>query len=225
MTFVTIGKSVAAIEYGAFTYCTGLTSLKIPGSVSTIGAGAFQFCEGLVSVYIPASVTEIGVSAFEGCNGLTEIINYQKSPQKIALNVFGGLEKGKCTLFVPAGTVDAYRAADGWKSFLKTGVIGDSNVETFEPSGTAGELTWKLFSDGTLSVDGTGAMPDYFNSDDTSLSPPWSEYNEMITRAIIGDNIRRIGSNAFEWCTNLTSLTIIIRHCSGSVNRKRTITE
>ena len=83
--------------YGAFSYCTALTSIEIPASVETIGAsafkgcsslatvtfengsqlktigggsyssGAFSDCTALTSIEIPASVETIEASAFKGC--------------------------------------------------------------------------------------------------------------------------------------------------------------
>lgn len=58
---------------GAFSGCTGVTSVDIPDSVTVIGAGAFMDCTGLTSVDIPSSVTEIGCCAFLGCTSLTGV--------------------------------------------------------------------------------------------------------------------------------------------------------
>jgi hypothetical protein len=41
----------------------------------------------------------------------------ETTPQKIKDSVFTGTDKSKCTLYVPAGTADAYKAADVWKEF------------------------------------------------------------------------------------------------------------
>ena len=48
----------------AFSGCSGLTSVTIPGSVTSIGDRAFYNCSGLTSVTIPGSVTSIGNYAF-----------------------------------------------------------------------------------------------------------------------------------------------------------------
>ena len=73
LTSITIPNSVTTIGDGAFGGCSGLTSVTIPNSVTTIGSMAFYNCSGLTSITIPNSVTTIGSSAFEGCSGLTSV--------------------------------------------------------------------------------------------------------------------------------------------------------
>ena len=65
--------SVISIGNGAFSGCSGLTSVTIPNSVTSIGSDAFYRCTGLTSVTIPNSVTTIAIAAFSGCTGLTSV--------------------------------------------------------------------------------------------------------------------------------------------------------
>ena len=69
-----IPNSVTSIGGGAFSECSGLTSITIPNSVTSIGGGAFSGCSGLTSITIPNSVTSIGGGAFNYCSGLKEVI-------------------------------------------------------------------------------------------------------------------------------------------------------
>ncbi|MDR2118514.1 MAG: leucine-rich repeat domain-containing protein [Tannerellaceae bacterium] len=67
--------------------------------------------------------------------------------------------------------------------------------------GAMGNLRWAL-SGGTLTVGGTGAMPD------NSLEIPWENYREEITGVILRKGVTSIISGAFHDCPNLTSVSI-----------------
>ena len=64
---------VTSIGPGAFSGCSGLTSVTIPEGVKSIGVGAFAGCSGLTDMAIPNCVTSIGPGAFSGCSNLTNI--------------------------------------------------------------------------------------------------------------------------------------------------------
>ena len=68
-----IPSNITTIISGAFTLCSGLTSLTIPDSVTSIGESSFSYCSGLPSITIPSSVTNIGNYAFYSCTGLTSV--------------------------------------------------------------------------------------------------------------------------------------------------------
>jgi len=72
-------------------------------------------------------------------------------------------------------------------------------------SGTTGGLTWTLCPDGTLTISGQGAMPDYQLSIN---NPPWYSNNSNITKVIIENGVTTIGSMAFTSLANLTSITL-----------------
>ena len=74
VTYNGITYCVTSIEYAAFAYCTGLTSITIPNSVTSIGEWAFRECSGLTNVVIGNSVTSIGEEAFKDCTGLTSVV-------------------------------------------------------------------------------------------------------------------------------------------------------
>ena len=116
LTSVTISNSVTSIGDYAFMYCSGLTSITIPGSVTSIGEGAFMGCSGLTSITIPNSVTSIKADAFSKCD-LSTVISKIENPFDIDTNVFTNNTFFNSTLYVPSGTIDKYRATNGWNKF------------------------------------------------------------------------------------------------------------
>ena len=116
LTSITIPNSVTSIGEGAFWICTGLTNITIPNSVTSIGNYAFKSCTGLTSITIPNSVTSIGDEAFLGCTGLTSITCKAVVPPTLGISVFNYVNKS-IPIYVPANSIEAYKAADGWKEF------------------------------------------------------------------------------------------------------------
>jgi hypothetical protein len=74
-------------------------------------------------------------------------------------------------------------------------------TEALVDQGTDGQLTWKLYDDGTLSITGTGAMRDY------PEDAPWDKYTEVIEKIVIGSGVTTIGNFAFSNCDALESVT------------------
>ena len=229
---IVIPDSVTSIESGAFNQCFNLESITIPDGVTSIGKRAFNMCYNLREIIIPKNTVSIGDNAFCTCLSLTSITNYAIQPQQINENVFSGsvlgaTDKSTCKLYVPAGSIAAYQAADVWKDFGNILPIEETPAPCVVASGTCGEnLTWTLSCDNVLTISGTGAMWNYLNPSDE----PWYSYRSSITSLVIEDNVTSISwnfrgltglssvvignsitnieSGAFEECTGLSSLTI-----------------
>ena len=121
LTSITIGNSVTSIGSWAFWNCSGLTSVTIPNSVTSIEESAFGSCYGLTSITIPNSVMSIGNYAFEGVD-LTTVVSLIENPFVIegkssSYGAFSVNTFNNATLYVPVGTIDKYKATDGWKDF------------------------------------------------------------------------------------------------------------
>ena len=116
-TSVTIPNSVTSIGEGTFFICTSLTSITIPNSVTTIGNYAFSSCRSLTSITIPNSVTSIGGETFNGCSSLKTVICEAVEVPELGVRVFRYMPLSEATLYVPAQSLDDYKAADQWKEF------------------------------------------------------------------------------------------------------------
>lgn len=68
------GAEVKYISEYAFSSCTDLTEVILPGTVTEIRTGAFLGCTSLMSITIPDSVIAIRDGAFSGCTSLTSVV-------------------------------------------------------------------------------------------------------------------------------------------------------
>ena len=72
-------------------------------------------------------------------------------------------------------------------------------------SGNTGPLRWEYNAGtNTLSITGTGAMPNYASTNDQ----PWKAFQSGIKTVIIGDNVTTIGEHAFAACNALQNVTL-----------------
>ena len=122
LTSVTLPNSVTNIENHAFRDCLGLTSVTIPNSVTSIGESAFRDCLGLTSVTIGNSVTSIGKYAFDGAD-IPIVVSLVENPFEIYgktsdNRIFTNNTFLNATLYVPVGTIEKYKATEGWKDFM-----------------------------------------------------------------------------------------------------------
>ena len=81
--------------------------------------------------------------------------------------------------------------------------MGAATVQAQNPtSGTAGPLTWKYDTDmRILTISGKGEMPDYVdytvNTTNSMQLSPWLFCRERISKVVIEDGVKYIGTNAF----------------------------
>ena len=189
-----IPYGVKTIGQSAFAFCISLFRVFMPYGVTSIGGGAFGFCTELYFVAIPATVTTIGDQAFYYCSDLRYLDNFATNPQSINANVFDGVDKTKCTLYVPDYAEANYNKPT-WIEFSK---------ETFESSGNIGtsSLSYSFdFETGTMTITGTGLMPDDSFSDGGSVL-------NQINKLVLPSGLTGIGEYNFAYFSALTFLKI-----------------
>ena len=92
---------------------------------------------------------------------------------------------------------DAYADADPSNDWDSESIIIVPTQVTIVASGTSGDLTWKLDSEGTLKISGIGEMV-----------AVWDNYKEMIKEVIIEEGATTIAHSAFEDCIALSTITL-----------------
>ena len=196
--------------YGAFSYCTALTSIEIPASVETIEAaafkgcsslatvtfengsqlktigggssyyGAFSYCTALTSIEIPASVETIEAAAFKGCSSLATV-TFENGSQ---LKTIGG--------------GSSYYGAFSYCTAL-TSIEIPASVETIEAAAFKGcsSLATVTFENGSqLKTIGGGSSYYGAFSDCTAL-----------TSIEIPASVETIKASAFKGCSSLATVT------------------
>ena len=137
LTSITIPNSVTSIGRYAFEYCSGLKKvivkdiaawceIKFDGSYSNPLTYAKHLYSDedteITNLVIPNSVTSIGSQAFDGVDFPT-VVSLIENPFMITgktsiLRTFTQNTFNNATLYVPKGTIEKYKATDGWKDFL-----------------------------------------------------------------------------------------------------------
>ena len=77
-------------------------------------------------------------------------------------------------------------------------------------SGSCGDhLRWHFDSDtGTLTIEGSGDIPNYWKEPNLEQDPPWSAFTTQIQSISLPEGLTGIGSNAFSYCTALSNISI-----------------
>lgn len=115
--------TVTEIAAGAFKDNKELKEVTIPGTVTMIGDGAFAGCENLRAIYVFAP-EPISLTAAEPRNMVTRAADNVPSQ-------FEGIDFDACTLYVPIGSEQKYREAEGWMLFTHiVGVENPSGIST-----------------------------------------------------------------------------------------------
>lgn len=144
---VHLPATLKAIPTACFNGCTNLQKVQIPNNITEIGKFAFRdrFAPGetmtIDSITVPFHLDSIGSKAFYavGAVRLLDTIPAKLDKENPAI-----LDESGCVI-VPAKALDAYRNAEGWKTFyqqiIPDNAILEAKVTTEAREGGSGLLT------------------------------------------------------------------------------------
>ena len=115
---VKITDQETEISENEFYGCTGLTTVELGDGIESIGNYAFSGCSALDSFSFGNSVTAIGKEAFSDCTAMTRLQSRAEVPPVCGNQALDDINKWTCELFVPEGSLEAYKAAEQWKEFF-----------------------------------------------------------------------------------------------------------
>lgn len=196
------------------------SSLTVAEGTTRIINDAFKNQENLEAITLPSTLTAVGNYAFNGCNNLTTVIVNATTPPSCPSDAFSNA--ANCTLLVPYGQVEVYTAATGWKNFNPINENLDAPI-VFENSTRKSICIsrWDTNHDGELSYAEAAAVQSIPNSSVSSSSTtgPFMElkyftnltsigekaffYQNNLTSISIPSNVRTIGNDAFNFCSDL----------------------
>jgi uncharacterized protein YjdB len=211
----TSNSSVATVDNGVVNF-VGAGSAEI--TVTTQDGGKTATCNVTVTGTTPANVpvtsvslnqTSLNKQVGDPAVTLTATINPTNASNK---NVSWSTSNSSVATvnngvvnFVGAGSAEiTVTTQDGGKTATcnVTVTASSSNI-----GGTTGPLTWSL-EGGTLTISGTGSMPNYVMYISLQITYPWFDYRDNITTVYIQDGVGNIGNFAFYGCNSLTSINI-----------------
>ena len=221
---VKIGAGVTRIGEYAFNRSEHIKSVVIEegSKLESIGIYAFRACHRLNNINIPASVQKIDNYAFFKCGGLVTVTFEENSNLKyIGREAFAETHYLK-QITIPASVVtigdrlfirskasvvmkvveDSIAHIYAVNNFIKYELV-DGVVPAMYSGNCTDTVTWALYPNGTLRIDGIGAIPDYASQ----TNQPWAAYRHLVKKISIGKDITAIGNYAFAYCENNAEIT------------------
>ena len=123
LTSINLPDGISFIDVGAFSNCTNLTAIIIPKGLNFIEQNTFMLCSNLESIIFPENLDSIAVNAIWGCNNLKSVTSLNPTPPIVEDG--NSFPYTTATLYVPAGSKEAYQAANFWKDFMNIVEIED----------------------------------------------------------------------------------------------------
>lgn len=111
---LTINDANALTHGGTFENLTSINDISLVDDI-VIPQDCFKGCTGLASIIIPQG-TSLGAYAFSGCTSLASVTVNDTTPISCTSVTFNNTSPN-LVIYVPAESVEAYKAASGWSTY------------------------------------------------------------------------------------------------------------
>ena len=191
----------ATVSYEGSEYC-----------VTEIGDEAFAYCENLTELVVPPTVTVIGQHAFHYNRQFTKIVVHATTPPLMRQDAFANTELST-PVYVPAESLEAYKAANRWKDFTNLQAIV---VDNFTVDG----LKYRIIDEENNRVEVTGYEGYVRENIPATVSYGGKDYSVTrignkafaecfwVSSFTLPDGLTSIGEEAFSYCWELVEFTI-----------------
>ena len=185
-----IPSGVETIGSYAFYKCESLQSMEIPDGVQLIGNSHFYLCTNLYSVILPKDLKAIGSHCFSSCRNLTTVV----LPEALkVINEFAFIDCSSLTnIDIPLSVTTIKRSA-----FSNCG-IRELTI--------SGHITNWDFSEQAIFADCKMLESVTFGKTASIPSTAFSGCEKLSSVTFLSDDVR-IGTKAFENCTNLKTIS------------------
>ncbi len=215
---VDIGSDVVSIGEGAFRYVRILSSVTIPGNVKSIGHYAFQYANSLTSVTLEEGVESVGLFAFYN----------QTSNVSYTVYLPGSITSIRGGAFLNASAYEFYgngvsTTSDGYQTngtyTIIDGVLYSADLTTLAdyPSARVADSYRLLDNTGNIAsralsfITGTKEIiiPETVQTyGGNSFGQYEFSLSTGLESVVFEDGANASGTNMFESCSNLTSITL-----------------
>jgi hypothetical protein len=219
MTTVSFSSNLTTISDSTF-QSSGLNgAITLPTTVTSIGSSAFQSCSNMTSVNFNelTQLTTISVSAFEN-SGLDGVVTLPASLTSIGENAFL-----QCSDIISITFEDGSLTSGGAGDISGNAFDGCTSLTTINAySSTINIMNWSTgenqsFYGSTVTINNLSSVTEHTTFTYNNQAPTTTNdvtlsgfaYNTALTSIEIGQAVREIGTDAFESCSALTTLTFV----------------
>ncbi|MBE5766578.1 MAG: hypothetical protein E7335_05370 [Clostridiales bacterium] len=212
ITEIAIPAGLQSIGAYAFKDCSKLVTFRgVSGAgsyaLSSIGSGAFSGCTGLTSIYIPAGVSSISSNFVDGCSNLAKFEVSSGNADFLSYNDVLFTRSTSTTLlrYPPAKSditaLNLNQVTGATVTGIASGAFSGSRhlVSVILPS-TVTSISASAFQNSSIT---TVSIPASVTSIGTGAFQ-----GSKLTSVIIPSSVKAIGTRAFQSCENLTSVSI-----------------